>query len=59
MSNPIMSKDDFTLTVIMSILPACADKLEDFPSDNWQRRDRMKLSQQSADKMPCTWIKEI
>lgn len=31
MSNPIMTKDDFILTVIMSILPACADKLEDFP----------------------------
>lgn len=31
MSNPIMSKDDFILTVVMSILPACADKLEDFP----------------------------
>ena len=30
MSNPIMTKDDFILTVIMSILPACADKLEDF-----------------------------
>lgn len=31
MSNPIMTKDDFILIVIMSILPACADKLEDFP----------------------------
>ena len=31
MSNPIMTKDDLTLTVILSILPACGDKLEDFP----------------------------